>query len=253
MHLAETIAVLLVVAAVVAGFRARRRARSERVMGRGRLRHGATRYYSRRNFLKLAGATGGAALFAYSGADESLEQWHHERVETLSTDGASEIFKRFGERYWAGIWVAMAIVDRVVASTAVSRFGRRCFEATAIGLPSMWTVQRTLGAARPSDHTHGPRFRPLADDNTVSGHTFIAAIPCLVLVRQLRVPWARALAGFASTLTGWSRLHDRRHYPSQVLFGWAMAWEATGAVCGGDPADDQSRAEASSTTPSASS
>mgnify|MGYP002064113798 CR=1 FL=1 len=48
--------------------------------------------------------------------------------------------------------------------------------------------------------------------------------------RASRPASARALAGVLSPLTGWSRLHDRKHYLSQVILGWAIAWEASGAA-----------------------
>jgi hypothetical protein len=40
----------------------------------------------------------------------------------------------------------------------------------------------------------------------------------------------RALAGAASLATGWSRLNDRMHYPSQILLGYSIAWTAVDAV-----------------------
>lgn len=235
MHLGEWIAILLVLACVVEGLRARAAATALRERGRGRLRASAGRLYSRRNLFVLAGATAGAAVLAYSGADEAVEEWHHERVSSPTTEKLSRQLKEFGENYWVGVWVLMAIADRLLPSTAVSSFGRRCMEATVLGLPVLWSTQRVLGGSRPSDR-FGPRFRPFADENSVSGHTFLAAVPWLVLVRELRPTWAKAAAALVSPLTGWSRVQDRRHYPSQVVLGWLLAWQATEAVCG--PATD---------------
>jgi hypothetical protein len=44
----------------------------------------------------------------------------------------------------------------------------------------------------------------------------------------------------ASLAAGWGRLNDDQHYASQVLLGWYVAWEATGAVAqAGRPAADE--------------
>jgi hypothetical protein len=188
------------------------------------------RMYSRRNFLKLGVALGGAAALAYGGVDEAVESWHGRHVETATTDRITRVLHRFGERWWFGVWAGFALVDRFLGSTALSRWGRRNLQAMVVGLPTLWTVQRVLGGARPADHTHGPRFVPFSDDNSASGHCFLAAIPCLVAARHLRAPAPRALAYALSPVVGWSRIHDHKHYLSQVLLGYGIAWEAVAAV-----------------------
>lgn len=231
MHVGEWIAILLLLACVVEGLRARRATARLRATGRGRLGAGAKQLYSRRNLFVLAGATAGAAVLAFSGADEAIEEWHHEEVASPATAKVSKQVKEFGENYWVGVWVVMALLDRWLPSTLVSSFGRRCMEATLLGLPVLWTTQRVLGGSRPSDQ-YGPQFRPFADENSVSGHTFLGAVPWLMLARTVRPSWVKAAAVCVSPLTGWSRLQDRRHYPSQVVLGWLLAWQTTEAVSG---------------------
>jgi membrane-associated phospholipid phosphatase len=99
-----------------------------------------------------------------------------------------------------------------------------------VGLPTLWTVQRGLGANRPSSDDADPRWRPLAADNSASGHAFIAAVPWLNLARRTDSRVAAAIARAASWLTGWSRLNDRKHYVSQIVLGWVIAWNAVSAV-----------------------
>jgi membrane-associated phospholipid phosphatase len=186
--------------------------------------------YSRRNFLKLGGAVAGAAVLAYSGADEAVEDWHSSQVVGDTSNVMAKFLHEFGERYWFGYWAAFAVIDAYVGSTALSRWGRQSFGAMVVGLPTLWTVQRGLGGARPKDHTHGPRFLPFADDNTASGHTFIGAIPWLVLARRAGAPAPRTLAYALSPWVGWSRINDHKHYLSQVLLGYGIAWEAVATV-----------------------
>lgn len=197
---------------------------------RGSTAHGARRLYTRRNVLALAAAISGAAILVYSGADEAVEEWHRRSVKNATTDRLAKFLHHFGERWWFALFGGFTLVDRFLASSPVSRWGRASFEAMVVGLPTLWSVQRVLGGARPQDDTHGPRYVPFADDNAASGHTFIAAIPCLVAARRLgRMP-ARGVAYALSPWVGWSRINDRKHYLSQVLLGYGIAWRAVDAV-----------------------
>jgi membrane-associated phospholipid phosphatase len=206
-----------------------RRPRGRRFLG-DTGRHYRRHYYSRRNFLRLGGAIAGAAALAYSGLDERLEEWHAREVRSRRTDSLAAFLHFFGNRPWFLYWGLFALADAYWYRNSLTLWGRKSFDAMVVGLPSLWVVQRGLGAARPSDGTHGPRFRPLADDNTASGHTFIAAVPCLVAARMLRQRPPQTLAYALSPLTGWSRINDRRHYPSQVALGYGLAWTAVETV-----------------------
>jgi len=187
--------------------------RRGRPLGRATAEH-YRRLYTRRNFLALAAAITGAAALAYSGADEAVDDWHRRSVKNTTTDRLAKFLHHFGERWWFALFGGFALVDRFLASTPVSRWGRESFHAMVVGLPTLWTVQRGLGGARPKDETHGPRFLPFVDDNAASGHTFIGAIPWLVAARHMGHAPARGVARALSPWVGWSRINDRKHYLS---------------------------------------
>ena len=127
------------------------------------------RLYTRRNFLKLAGATAGGALLAYSGVDEVVDEWHRENVRGTASNAIANVAKQFGENEIAFAALAYVLADWALPGTAVGRWGRQCFTATACGLPVLWSWQRVLGGSRPSDEKpYGPRFRPFNDKNSVS-------------------------------------------------------------------------------------
>ncbi len=190
--------------------------------------------YGRRSFLKLGIALAGAGILAYSGVDEALESFHSGTLRSPLTDRFSGLFKPAGERFWFGNWALVASLDAWVRSNAFSRWGRANFEAMVVGLPTLWTLQRALGANRPSSDDGSPRWKPMKAANSASGHAFIAAVPWLTLARRNKLISVRQGARLASVLTGWSRLNDRKHYVSQILLGWTIAWNAVAAV-----ADDE--------------
>jgi membrane-associated phospholipid phosphatase len=192
------------------------------------------RNYSRRSFLRLAAGIVGAGLLAYSGADEAVESYHAGQIRSRGTDGVSHFFKFFGERFWFLNWLLVGVVDAWFQTNPFTRWGRKNFEAMVVGLPTLWTVQRGLGANRPSSADGSPRWRPMNADNSASGHTFMAAVPWLTLARRVRGKPLPQVAVGASFLTGWSRLNDRKHYVSQIMLGWIIAWNAVGAVDDGE-------------------
>ena len=188
------------------------------------------RNYGRRSFLRLGAAAVAAAVLAYSGLDEAVESWHTGSVRTSGSDKLAKAVKHGGERYWFMNWLLVGVMDAWVRSNPFSRWGRANFEAMVVGLPVLWTVQRGLGANRPSSDDANPRWRPMAAANSASGHAFIGAVPWLTLARRHNLMPVKAGAMGASVLTGWSRINDRKHYLSQVILGWTIAWNAVAAV-----------------------
>ena len=193
-------------------------------------RHWRRNYATRRTFLRLGGALTGATLLAYSGLDEAFESFHTGTLRNSATDGFARTVYHGGQRWWFLNWLLVGAVDAWLRTNAFTRWGRKNFEAMVVGLPTLWTVQRGLGANRPSDPGPNPRWRPLADDNSASGHAFMGAVPWLTLARRLPQPALRTVSLVLSALTGWSRINDRKHYLSQVILGWTIAYNATAAV-----------------------
>ncbi len=219
--------------------------------GPARLAEAGRHCYSRRGFLKLGAALLGAAALVYTGADDGVDRWHRDRVRSPASDALARRLKPLGERPWFLAWGLVALLDARWRSSALTRWGRRNFEAMVVGLPILWGLQYGLGASRPTDGDglRGPRWgRPLRDDNSASGHAFMGAVPWLTAARMAGGPWPRAAACAGSLLTGWSRVNDRKHYLSQVWLGWFAAWSAAGAVAAAaapaaadlaDPADTE--------------
>lgn len=199
------------------------------------------RCYDRRGFLRLGALAAGAAALAFSGADEAVDRWYRSRVRSRGTDRLSDALRPFGERKWFFFWGAFALADAYVGRTALTRWGRRNFQAMVVGLPALWSVQYLGGASRPRDDAGGARWHPLRDDNTASGHTFVSCIPWLTAGRSLDRRRLRGAVWVLSWGTGWSRINDREHYLSQVLLGHEIAARAVAAVDAVEPARTSAR------------
>ena len=179
----------------------------------------------------------GCALMANTSMDEDLQSGYQNHVRDSNIDDIAGSVKSFGDgRYLIPLSVVAASAEYILPSRGaiqhVSRWGQLAARAYLLGGPVMLLMQRMTGASRPGERTDGSNWNPMKDENGVSGHAFIGAVPFLTIARMNEdsVP-LKCLFYFLSALPAWSRINDSKHYPSQALLGWYMAWEAVDAVC----------------------
>jgi len=136
-------------------------------------------------------------------------------------------------QYLIPVSVAAALFGNRLSSdegaSPVGTWGQRATRAYLTGGPALLATQWLTGGSRPDEGSS--HWRPFHDDNGVSGHSFIGAVPFLTAARMCEEnPLARYLLYAASALPALSRVNDNAHYPSQAFLGWFLAWEATGAI-----------------------
>jgi membrane-associated phospholipid phosphatase len=99
-----------------------------------------------------------------------------------------------------------------------------------VGAPPLYVMQWVTGGSRPGEGSAGSQWHLLNDNNGVSGHAFVGAIPFLAAADMVESPLAKGALYVCSTFVGFSRMTDDAHYPSQVFLGWYMAWASARAV-----------------------
>jgi hypothetical protein len=112
----------------------------------------------------------------------------------------------------------------------VGQWGGRSLRAAATGAPELLFLQYLLGGSRPNESPLGSHWHPFADNNGVSGHAFMGAIPFLTAAKMTDRPLLKGSLFVGSWLAGASRITDNNHYLSQVVMGWTIAAVAVGAV-----------------------
>jgi hypothetical protein len=114
-----------------------------------------------------------------------------------------------------------------------SDLGERATRAYLVGGPPMLLMQKLAGGGRPGEgDSESSHWKLWGDTHAASGHAFMGAIPFLTAANMTDNPWAKGTLFVCSTLPGWSRINDDRHYVSQVWLGWWMAYLACSAVDG---------------------
>lgn len=189
--------------------------------------------YDLESFARIGAALAVGGLAANTSADQEVRDWYQEDVRSRGTDDFADAVEVVGDD-WVGpglaaIGIVGELVARQPASSGPGGWIRRTGRAALVGLPAVYYLQQVTGGNRPSDGL-GSEWEPFDGSHGVSGHTFLGAVPLLTVARMSDNRLVDVLAVAVSTVGGWGRFNDDRHYLSQVFLGWYLAWEATGAV-----------------------
>lgn len=196
-------------------------------------------FYSIEGLMWLAAGFGAGSLMANTGFDEHfLRDNYLENVVHISNDELSEKLhqpKFFGDGQYTIPSMAVAalaepIIDDWPLGSQVAEWGQRSLRTILVGGPPMLGLQRLTGGSRPGESTYGSQWKPFKDNNGVSGHSFMGAVPFLSSAKVTDNFWLKAGFYSASVLPALSRVNDDDHYFSQAFLGWWIAHVASSAV-----------------------
>lgn len=196
-------------------------------------------FYSGRSMFQLGTAFLAGAAMANTNVDEMISHdLYQENVVEIANEDISQKLhqpKALGDGYillptLAVLALSEPWLEQSAWTKPLGEWGDRGARAMLVGGPVVLLTQNLTGASRPNESPSGSHWEPFQDNNGVSGHAFVGAVPFLTAGRMSRRPWAKAFWYGASTLPALSRVNDERHYFSQVFLGWYLAWLATAAV-----------------------
>ena len=202
---------------------------------------GLPSFYSWDTALNLGIALAAVAPIANTAADENVHNWYQDYVRNRDSDDFASSCKQFGEGgQFIPAYLLVGLTYRYVKVDfgweqkhfdIAGEWSSRCGRAIFAGFPTLLVGQMVLGSSRPEES--GPRsshWQPLDDNNAISGHAFIGAIPFITAAQMTDRIWLKTLFYAGSTLTGWSRINDDAHFLSQVILGWHLAYLSCRAV-----------------------
>jgi hypothetical protein len=198
-------------------------------------------FYSPDRLLRMGIGFGVGAIIANTPADQEVQNWYQDHIRDNTTDDISVRAKNLGEgKYLIPLAFLAAGTTYIDEDQIVGDWGRHTARAYLVGAPAMLLMQNVTGGSRPGE-TDGDDsgWDPFNDVNGVSGHSFMGAVPFLVVARMSEDNiWVKSLAYVTSTAAAWSRLNDDDHYLSQIALGWYMAWESVDAAYDADAKDE---------------
>lgn len=195
-------------------------------------------YYSADSLTKLGAGFLAGGIMANTSIDEGIQKHFRASVRGATSDDWFETLHANRElgngRYtlpvFAVAWAGGQLMEGLPGAEPASEWGERSLRAVLVGAPPMLAMQLVTGASRPGETNAGSAWAPFQDNNGVSGHSFMGAIPFLCAAHTAENPLLKTLFYAGSTLAPLSRVNDDAHYSSQALLGWWMAWIAATAV-----------------------
>jgi membrane-associated phospholipid phosphatase len=118
--------------------------------------------------------------------------------------------------------VAVALGGRLLGKPGMQKVGTRALESTLLAGAAALALKSIIGRQRPdASGSNAYVFRPFGahDISLPSGHTAVAFALATSLARETGDQWTDAAFFVAASLTAYSRMHDDRHWASDVILG----------------------------------
>ena len=192
-------------------------------------------FYSCESLTCITAAFGAGALMANTGFDTTMQNAWQQGVRPTDVGTFFSDCKPIGEgKYALAVFGAAAATGLVLegrpSGDIIGEWGSRSLRMFAVGAPPVYLLQLATGGSRPGESSAGSKWHFNSDNNGVSGHAFVGAIPFLAAAEMVENPLAKGTLYVCSTFVGFSRMTDNAHYPSQVFLGWYLAWASSMAV-----------------------
>lgn len=179
------------------------------------------------NLLRLGAVLGISGFMANSAADREVREYYQGDIRSRATDGVSSGARPAGDLFiMAPILMATELYfDR---ANPYGDWASKSLRALALGGPAGLVIQKATGGGRPSEGDS--HWRAFDDNNGLSGHAFVGAVPLITAARMQDDLRIKALLYAASFLPAISRINDDQHYASQAVAGWYLAYACATSI-----------------------
>lgn len=183
-------------------------------------------YLDNSNLLRLGVGAGVAGLFANTSMDADLRDFYQDNIRGNSLDGISKALKLPGS-----ILVTLPALTGIYLfskDTPYGEWAQKSLRAIITGAPAGLLMQSATGASRPSEGSS--KWRPFNDNNGLSGHAFIGAVPFITAAKMSEDLYLKGFFYGLSTLPAITRINDDKHFFSQAALAWYLAYLSADAV-----------------------
>jgi len=178
------------------------------------------------DFLVLAAVSGtGLLVMAF---DQDIQDWSQDRRDP-SSDRAASVFRAFGDgAVLAGISAAVYAAGAIGQNDGWRKTALLSLESLATASVLVWTTKVIVGRARPYSGESSGCFHPFSGKSRFwsfpSGHAAAAFSVATAIALQSKSGIVDAAAYGLAALAGLSRVHDNKHWASDVLVGSALGY-----------------------------
>jgi membrane-associated phospholipid phosphatase len=199
------------------------------------INHDFKNYMSRDNLFFLSGTFLSAGVLANTGLDRAFADHWQTDFKSKTTNNLLAFPKTIGSLsfYYAPIFITSIAIGHLREHTLLGNvlytWGYRGFRTFIVGGLQQVIFTNLLGSGRPNLNQDS-KWQPFRYPTGVSGHAFYGAIPFLTAAMMSDPPLLKYGLYVISTLPGISRINDDKHYLSQVLLGWGIAFIASKSI-----------------------
>ncbi len=199
------------------------------------LKSDSTNYFQKDNLIFLGESFLISGVLANTGLDRAFRGHWQTDIKSSATDNFFAIPKLIGglSYFYAPIYLGTMGIGHIREHTPIGNvvyhWGYRSLRTFIVGGAQQVFLTNLLGSGRPN-RNEDSKWQPFKYQTGVSGHSFYGAIPLLTAAMMTDPPGLRYTLFFLSTLPGLSRIDSDRHYLSQVIMGWALAYLSARSV-----------------------
>ena len=143
---------------------------------------------------------------------------------TRAAASLASVFRRVGQpEVYAALPAAVITTGLLAGDGRIARAGGRLAASVVLSTAAFETLKLVSGRARPDAGQGAWGFSPFSGNGSLpSGHSTVAFALATSLSHELHNPVATVVLLTVATGTAWSRIYDRRHWASDVVFGAAL-------------------------------
>jgi hypothetical protein len=192
-------------------------------------------FYSVRGLVGVGVSLAVAGTLANTSMDRNFQNWHDRQVHTPTLGHFIDVIRPVGNgTYMIPLFILSAVYGSfdpsLPGAPVIGEWGNRTVRSCLVGGPLLLAFQFGLGSSRPELATGTSHWNLFKDSHGASGDAFIGGVALINAAKMTDdVPWKIALYG-ASILPGYGRVVQDKHYLSQAVLGWALAYLAADAV-----------------------
>ena len=189
--------------------------------------------WGRNDFLTLAAVSGaGALLFAF---DQDVQDWVQGH-RTTSSDKAASFFSFVGNGgVLLGLSAGLYAAGEIGHHDGLRETALLSLESLTAASLILYALKVSLGRARPYTGESSRSFHPFAFENRYwswpSGHACASFSVATVIAERAENPAVDVLAYGLATLVGLSRIHENKHWASDVFLGSALGFFVGKKIC----------------------
>lgn len=177
----------------------------------------------------------GAGVLANTGLDRAFGDHWQTDFKKKGVDNVLAVPKAVGglSFYFVPIFLgSMALGhlrEHTLLGNVIYHWGYRSLRTVIVGGLQQAVFTHLLGSGRPNLNQDS-KWQPFRYPTGVSGHAFYGAVPFLTAAMMSDPPLLKYGLYVISALPGLSRVNDNKHYLSQVILGWSIAFLSARSV-----------------------